>query len=227
MKSIAIKSSSRTELGKKSSTMLRRSGKVPCVLYGGKEPVHFTAPEMDFKKLVYTPDVYTVDLSVDNKEFKAVMRDIQFHPVTSKIVHIDFQEIAADKPVVIAIPIKINGTASGVREGGVLVTKMRTLKVKALPGNLPDRIEIDVTELGIGKSVRVKDITIPNAEILDAPQNTITGVRTARAVVEETPVVAAVTTEGAVPAAEGAVPAAEGAAAKEAPKKDDKTPAKK
>lgn len=228
MKSIAIKSSLRTDLGKKSSTLLRRSGQVPCVLYGGKTPVHFCAPEMDFKKLVFTPNVYTVDLTVDNQEYKAVMRDIQFHPVTDRIVHIDFFELDAKTPVAVDIPIRINGTAIGVREGGVLLTKMRKLKVKALPKDLPDTIEINVETLAIGKAVRVGDVKIANAEILDKANNTITAVKTARAVVEETPV-AAVTTEGAAPAAEGAAPAA-GAAAKDdkaAPKKDEKAPAKK
>lgn len=223
MKSIAIKSSARPVLGKKDSAQLRREGKVPCVIYGGREPVHFQAPEMSFKKLIYTPEVFTVDISVDNKDYKAVMREIQFHPVTERIVHIDFQEISADKVVEMEIPIKISGTSIGVREGGVMNTKMRKLKVRALPGHLPENVEINVSELGIGKAIRVKDISIPNVEILDHPQNTITGVKTARAVVEEVKAVAAPAAD-----AKAAAPAADAKAgdAKDA-KKDEKAPAKK
>ncbi len=219
MKTFEIKSSIRTELGKKHSAMLRRNGKVPCVLYGGKEPVHFTVTEMDFKKLVYTPEVYTVNLSVDSAEYKAVMRDIQFHPVSDRIVHVDFQEISANVPVIIDVPVHITGTSIGVREGGVLVTKLRKVKVKALPAHLPEKIEVNITALGIGKSVRIKDIVIPNVTMLDAPQNTITGVKTARAVVAETPQAAAAATT-ATPAAGAAAPAADA-------KKDEKAPAKK
>ena len=224
MKSFALKSSVRGALGKKDSKNARRAGLVPCVLYGGKEPVHFSAPEMDFKKLIYTPDVFTVDLSVDGNEYKAVMRDIQFHPVSERLVHIDFQEIAMDKPVVMDIPVKITGTAIGVREGGVLLTKLRKLKVKALPANLPDRIELNVEPLAIGKGIRVGDIVLDKVEILNGANNIITIVKTARAVVEETPVAGATTevvapVEGATP-----VPAAD---EKEALKKDEKAPAKK
>jgi large subunit ribosomal protein L25 len=185
MKSIAIKSSARTVLGKKQATLLRRIGIVPCVLYGGKEVIHFSAPEMEFKKLVYTPDVYTVDLNVDGKEYKAVMKDIDFHPVTDRIVHIDFMELDAAKPVVMQIPIKLVGTSQGAREGGLQVNKLRKLKVKALPAHLPDRIEVNIEKMGVGKAIRIGDVSIPNIEILDAPNNIITAVKMARTVVED------------------------------------------
>ena len=185
MKSIAIKSSARTVLGKKQATLLRRSGIVPCVLYGGKEVIHFSAPEMEFKKLVYTPEVYTVDLNVDGKEYKAVMKDIDFHPVTDRIVHIDFMELDAAKPVVMQIPIKLVGTSQGAREGGLQVNKLRKLKVKALPAHLPDRIEVNIEKMGVGKAIRIGDVSIPNIEILDAPNNIITAVKMARTVVED------------------------------------------
>lgn len=185
MKSIAIKSSARTVLGKKQATLLRRSGIVPCVLYGGNEVIHFSAPEMEFKKLVYTPEVYTVDLNVDGKEYKAVMKDIDFHPVTDRIVHIDFMELDAAKPVVMQIPIKLVGTSQGAREGGLQVNKLRKLKVKALPAHLPDRIEVNIEKMGVGKAIRIGDVSIPNIEILDAPNNIITAVKMARTVVED------------------------------------------
>ncbi len=185
MKSIAIKSSVRTVLGSKEASLLRRSGIVPCVLYGGKEVIHFSAPEMEFKKLVYTPDVYTVDLNVDGKEYKAIMHDIDFHPVTERIVHIDFMELNQEKPVIMQIPIKLIGTSQGAREGGLQVNKLRKLKVKALPANLPDRIEVNIEKMGVGKAIRIADLSIPNIEILDAPNNIITAVKMARTVVED------------------------------------------
>ena len=238
MKSIAINGSLRKNVGKKDATHLRREDNVPCLLFGGKEPVHFTAPSMEFKKLVYTPNVYTVDLTIEGKQYKAVMCDLQFHPVTEKLLHIDFMEIFPDKFVVMDVPIKLSGTAIGVREGGELVTKMRMLKVKALPANLPDSVELNVEPLLLSKAIRVEDVKIKDVEILDPPNNIITVVKTARVYVEETPV-AAVTTEVAAPVAgaEGAAAPAEGgaapakgaapAAAKGAAAEKEKAPAKK
>jgi len=135
--------------------------------------------------LVYTPEVYTVDLNVDGKEYKAVMKDIDFHPVTDRIVHIDFMELDAAKPVVMQIPIKLVGTSQGAREGGLQVNKLRKLKVKALPAHLPDRIEVNIEKMGVGKAIRIGDVSIPNIEILDAPNNIITAVKMARTVVED------------------------------------------
>ena len=229
MKSLVITGSARTAVGKKESKQLRRQEKVPCVLYGGKEPVHFTVPEQGLKKLVYTPGVYTVDLSVDGTEYKAAMRDIQFHPVTERMLHLDFVELHPDKAVVMDIPVKITGTAIGVREGGQLHTKVRKLKVRALPANLPDQIELNVEHLTISKSIRVGDVKLKDAEILDAPNNIITAVKTARVFVEETPVVAAVAAEGAAATAvpEGGTPAAPAAEGKAPAAGKEKAPAGK
>ena len=205
MKSIAINASLRENLGKKDSAHLRRQGNVPCVLYGGKEQVHFVAPEPAFKGLVYTPNVYTVDLTIGEKNYKAVMQDIQFHAITEKIMHIDFLELHPDTPTVMNIPVKLNGSAVGVREGGELVTKIRKLKVKALPANLPDTIELNIEHLTVGKSIRVSDVKIKDCEVLDFPNNVIVAVRTARVYVEEK--VAAPATGAAAPTAEVATAA--------------------
>lgn len=231
MKSIAITASPRENVGKKDSAHLRRQGNVPCVLYGGKEQIHFVAPESAFKSLVYTPNVYTVDLTIDGKNYQAVMQDIQFHAISEKIMHIDFLELHSDKPAVMDIPVKLQGSAAGVREGGELVAKMRKLKVKALPANLPDTIELNIENLTIGKSIRVSDVKIKGCEVLDFPNNIIVAVRTARVYVEET--VAAPATGAAAPTAEGAAAPAAGAAAAPAAATDkaapvaDKKPAKK
>jgi large subunit ribosomal protein L25 len=205
MKSISIDVTKRTAGTKQAVKQLRNEGKIPCVLYGGKDVIHFTAPILSFRDLVYTPNAYTVDLNIEGEQHKAIMKDIQFHGVTDKILHIDFLELAPDKPVVMDIPLKVTGSAAGVREGGELRTKLRKLKVKALPADLPDEIEVDVTNLKISESIRVKDVKLKEAQVLDLPNNIITAVKMPRVIVEETPAAAAA--EGAAPAAEGAAPA--------------------
>ncbi len=180
MKSIAISGSLRENEKKQTVKQLRAQDIVPCVLYGGKEQVHFAVPAADFKKLVYTADVLTANLTIDGKSYSAIMQDIQFHPVSEKIVHIDFLELFDNKAVTIDIPVKITGSAPGVKQGGKLVTKVRKLKVRALPKDLPDNIEIKIDALEIGKSIRVADIKLKNVEILDTPSNIITSVATTR-----------------------------------------------
>lgn len=180
MKSIAINGSLRKSVGKKESKKLRHNGIVPCILYGGTEQLHFSVPELELRKLVYSKDVYTVNLTLDDKTNHAVMKDIQFHPVTDKILHIDFLELFPEKSVIIDIPVVISGNAPGVKQGGQLLTKMRKLKIKALPVNLPDTIEVNIDSLNIGDTVRVGDLKLEGVEILDAPNNVITAVQTAR-----------------------------------------------
>lgn len=227
MKSIAIEVTKRTAGTKQAVKRLRTEGKIPCVLYGGTDVIHFTAPILSFRNLVYTPHVYTVDLSIDGEQRKAIMKEIQFHGVTDKILHIDFLELTAGKPVVMDIPLKFTGSAEGVREGGELRTKLHKLKVKALAENLPDEIELDVAKLKISESIRVKDVKVKGCEILDLPNNIITAVKMPRVIVEETPV-AAVEGAAAVPGAEGAAPAAGAPAAPgAAPAATPAAPAKK
>lgn len=211
MKSLTINGTKRTTLTKQDTKQLRNEGKVPCVIYNGEQNVHFTAPALNFKNLVYSPNVYTVHLDVDGTAYDAVMREIQFHPVTDKILHIDFQQIFPDKEVVMEVPVKINGTAAGVREGGRMLVKLRKLKIKALPAKLPDAFEINVEPLNIGQNIRVGDMKMDGVTFLEASNNIIVGVRVTREVVEETPVAAAAA-PGAAPAAGAAAPAAAGAA---------------
>ena len=141
MKTIEIQGLKRSDLTKQSLKALRIDEQVPCVLYGGAEPVHFSVPLAQFKGLVYTPNVYIVKVMVDGKDYSCVMQDIQFHPVNDIIQHVDFLEISDNNPVIINVPIKVTGVSEGVRQGGKLVTKVRRLKVKALHKQLPDFIE--------------------------------------------------------------------------------------
>ncbi len=235
MKSLTIKGTKRTEINKQAVKQLRGQGNVPCVLYGGKENIHFASPAMDFKNLVYTGNVHTVQLSIDGTDYNAVMKDIQFHPVTDRIMHIDFLEIHPDKEVVIDVPVKIKGTSEGVKEGGRLIQKLRKLKISALMNDLPDNIEIDITSLKIGDSIRVGNLKKENVTFLDSANNIVVGVRVTRAVVEEeaaAPATGAVA--GAAPAAgapaPGAAPAGGAPAAgatPTAPAAPAKTPGKK
>lgn len=185
MKTLEIKGSKRSDLTKQTVKALRNSEQVPCVLYGGAEPVHFSALLADFKHLVYTPEVHLVKLSIDGKEYLSMMQDIQFHPVTDIIQHVDFLEVVDNKPVTINIPIKFSGASEGVKQGGKLVTKSRRLKVKALPSKLPDSIAVDITPLKIGGNIRVRDLTLDGVTFLDSPNNIIVGVRITRNVAAE------------------------------------------
>ncbi len=233
MKSITISGTRRAAQTKQETKRLRAEGKVPCVLYGGKEQFHFSAPVLTLKPLVYSPAVHIVDLDIDGAIHKAIMKDLQFHAVNDKLLHVDFMEIAEDKKVVMDIPVKISGSAVGVRAGGTLRTKMRMLKVSALPKDLPDQFEIKIDDLEIGDSVFVHDMKLQGVEFLDRPNNAITAVKVTRIVVEEV-VAATATTATATPAeggapVTGAAPAGDAKAgapakgdAKAAPAKEDK-----
>jgi large subunit ribosomal protein L25 len=191
---------------------------VPCVLYGGKDQVHFVTDQLSFKKLVYTPNAYTVKLNVNEKEYHAVLQDIQYHPVSDSIIHADFLEIFDDKPVTIHIPVKVTGNAQGVLKGGQFIQKLRKLKIKALPNDLPDNVTVDISPLDIGDSIRVSDIKQKSVTFLDPANSVIVGVRVTRVYVEETPA----TAEGATPAAEGAEGGATPAATADKGKEGDK-----
>ncbi|MGE5419492.1 MAG: 50S ribosomal protein L25/general stress protein Ctc [Chloroflexota bacterium] len=180
MKTIEIKGSFRTELGKKSSKQIRKQGGVPCVIYGKEENIHFFAEEMSFKNLVYTHEAHLVKLTVDDKEFNAVLKDIQFHPVSDKILHVDFIQISEDKPVIINIPVTVTGTSAGVLAGGKLIIKKRNLKVKGLPKDLPEDLVIDITDIKIHQSVKVGDLSFDKIELLDPKKDMVVGVATSR-----------------------------------------------
>lgn len=186
MKTITIKGSQRESVGKKATKALRDAGKVPCVVYGGETPIHFSADELAFSKLVYTPDVHTVVVELENgTKIDAILQDIQFHPVTDRILHIDFYQISDDKEVMMEIPVRIIGNSRGVRNGGVLRIVTRKLRVKAIPANLPDFIEADITEMKIGSKMYVTAVQNEAYNILHTDNTVICQVRTSRTAVAD------------------------------------------
>lgn len=181
MKSITIKGSQRESVGKVATKALRNAGKVPCVLYGGKQAIHFSAEEAAFKNLVYTPNVYTAKIELGADSYNAILQDIQFDPVTDKILHVDFYELHDDKEVTLAIPIKVVGKSPGVMEGGVLRIVNRKVKVKALPSDLPDFVEVDISEMKMGNKLYVTQVPQENYKIMHPDNTVICQVRISRA----------------------------------------------
>ena len=181
MESIALKASSRKETGKKSSKAIRSQENVPCVLYGGKENINFFAVESDFRHLIYTPNVYIVNIDIDGNSHHAVIKDLQFHPVTDKLLHADFYEVSDNKPITVEVPVKLTGSSIGVREGGKLMMDRRKVKVKGLAKDIPAEIEININDLGIGKSIRAAEIQSDKYAIVMAKETPIVSVRTTRA----------------------------------------------
>lgn len=188
MKSIEIKGSLRTETGKKATRELRKSNSVPCVLYGinkdekgNQVATHFTVTNDGLRNLVYTPHIYVVDLNIDGKIVTAIMKDIQFHPVTDKILHVDFLQIDESNPIVMEVPVKLEGLAEGVKSGGKLALQVRKLKVKALYNLIPERLIVDVTNLGLGKTIKVGELNYEGLQILNAKEAVVCAVKLTRA----------------------------------------------
>jgi len=180
MKSITIQGTKRESVGKKSTKALRDAELVPCVVYGGSEPLNFSTEEKSFKNLVYTPEAHTVSIEVDAQTIPAVLQDIQFHPLTDRILHADFYRLADDKPVIMEVPVKITGRAKGVVAGGVLRQSYRKLKVKAIPANLPDEIVVDVTSLKIGNKLYVEAIKTDKYTFMHPDNAVIVAVKMSR-----------------------------------------------
>ncbi len=211
MQSITIKGSKRESVGKKATRDLRNADKIPCVVYGGETPIHFAVDGLALNPLVYTPNAYTANIELDSGEkIHAIMRDVQFHPVTDKILHADFYELHDDKPVTMWIPVKLEGLSIGVRNGGVLRFPYRKLSITCLPKDLPDNITIDITPLKIGHKFLVQDLKLENIKFNHPDNMVICQVRTARTAI----VVADVDEDEDDEAAEGA--AAESAPESEA-----------
>lgn len=182
MKTIAIKGDSRANLGKSANKAVRKNGQVPCVVYGsGMDNINFTVYEADFQHLVYTPNTYLVRLDIDGNQMMAKLHDIQFHPVSEAILHADFYALDLDNPVELPLPIRVVGNSPGVRAGGKLQIKIRKLRVRGLIQDLPDDIEVNIDALEIGKSVRVRELSVPNVELLDTPENSVVSVVVTRA----------------------------------------------
>ena len=208
MKSITIKGSKRESVGKVATKALRNADKVPCVLYGCENPLHFSANELDFSKLVYTPNAHTVVLDINgDQKINAILQDIQFHPVSDKILHVDFFQLSDDKEVNMEIPVVIEGSAPGVMlEGGTLVVSKRKLKVRALPKDLPDLINVDISSLKLGDKISIVDLESENFIILHPDNTVVCKVRTSRAsmsIEEEEALEGEATEEGAEATAEG------------------------
>src|SRR6056300_2070738 len=206
MKSVEIQGNLRTDLGSKYAQAERKAGNVPCVVYGGEAPIHFSAPTLAFKGLVYTAEAKTAKITVGDTTVEAVIQDIQFHPVTDQLMHIDFIQLVDGKAVTMNIPVVLHGQARGVLNGGKLKTILRQLSVRAIPGQFPESIDLDITDLRIGKSIRVSDVTPEGFEILNATTAVIVTVKKARGAVDDEEEEG--TEEGAEAATEAAAEAA-------------------
>jgi large subunit ribosomal protein L25 len=181
MKSIAISGSPRENVGKRDAKELRYQAKVPAVLYGGPTQTHFAVSAADLRPVVYTPDVHFIDLEVAGVATQAIIQDIQFHPLTEQILHVDFLQLDPKKPLTMEIPVKLTGTSPGVKVGGKLVLKLRKLRVKALPKDHVNTIDVSIESLEVGKSVRVSDLSFDKLTIVNAQEDTIVSVTTSRA----------------------------------------------
>ncbi|XOV94363.1 MAG: 50S ribosomal protein L25/general stress protein Ctc [Bacteroidota bacterium] len=183
MKTVEVIGYKRANLGKPESKRLREEGYVPCVLYGGKEQVHFYAPNILFRELVYTAEAHFVELNIEGEKTRAIIQDVQFHPVSEAILHADFLQLFPNKIIKMDVPIHLEGRgkAPGVQQGGKFVHKLRKLTIKALPDNMPEHIDLDVSKLGLGKSVKVSAITPDNFEIINSPIITVATVEVPRA----------------------------------------------
>jgi len=183
MKTVALTGEFRPSLGTKDAKTLRNEGKVPCVLYGGGEVLHFFVYAPDFNALVCTPNTYKVQLTIEGKKYLAVLQDMQFHPVNETILHADFLAVDENKSVVVSIPIKVTGNSPGVRAGGKLIQKIQRLKVRGTINNIPDAVIVPIDTLEIGQSIKVKDLDVSGIEVLDAKENAVVSVKITRNVV--------------------------------------------
>lgn len=188
MKQITIEGTSRADLGKKATKAVRANGNVPCVLYGEKKDengkpvaIHFEVSEKQINKLVFTPHIYLVDIKIDGEDHKGIMKEIQFHPVKDNVLHVDFFEVHADKPIVMGVPIAAKGLADGVRAGGRLMMMIRKLQVRALYENIPERLDVDVTKLQLGKSINAGQLSYDNLEIITPKEVIVCTVKMTRA----------------------------------------------
>lgn len=181
MKTFQLSGVGRTDLGKKAAKSIRHENAIPAVLYGGEEVVHFTVTSDAVRHLIYTPEIYTVDVTVDGKTYKAILKDLQFHPVSDRLLHIDFLQIFESKPIVIEVPVVLEGLAEGVKQGGKLALEMRKLRVKALYTNVPEKLTINVASLGLGKTIQVGELSFPNLELMNAKNAVVCAVKLTRA----------------------------------------------
>jgi len=212
MKTITIEGQIRTEFGKAATRQLRSEEKVPAVIYGGAKEINFSAPASAFKNIVYTPDFMLAEIKVEGNSYKCVLKDLQFGKVSDQLIHVDFLELVGDKKVTVSIPLKFTGVPAGVKEGGKLVVKMKSLKVKTLPKHLSENIELDITDLKLNENIRVQDVKAENMEILNSPRIPVASVTMTRQLKQD---------EAKAPVAEAKAPASDA----KAPAADAKKPA--
>lgn len=212
MKSIELKGTIREKVGKAGSKTIRAAENVPCILYGGKSSVYFSVIEKDLKHILYTPHVYLINLDVNGQKYLAKIQELQFHPVSDAVNHIDFYEVSDDKEIIIDLPVLVTGNSIGVREGGKLIQDKRKVKVKGLVKHIPDEITVDISDIIIGKSIKVGDLVHKNLEFLDLKHSPVVSVKVTR-------IAKAAEETAAVPGAIAATPAAAPAAAAPAPAK--------
>ncbi|MDR1679010.1 MAG: 50S ribosomal protein L25/general stress protein Ctc [Prevotellaceae bacterium] len=181
MKTFELEGSVREQVGKKATKAVRSEDSIPAILYGGKENISFTVTNSNVRKLVYNHEIFAVNLNISGKKYTAVLKDLQFHPVTDKILHIDFLEVSPDKAIVFEVPVKLEGLAEGVKAGGKLTQEMRKLKVKTTYDKIPENLTIDVSELGLGKTIQVGALSFDGLEILSPAMNVVAAVKLTRA----------------------------------------------
>lgn len=182
MESVAIKGKIRSDIGTKAAKLIRQSNEVPCVIYGGEKVVHFTAPVLAFKKVIYTADFKMVEIEVDGKNYKCILKDMQFHPVTDNLLHLDFLELVDGQVIKVNIPVHFKGIAPGVKTGGKLFQKLRTVKIKTTPEHLTDELLVDISQLELGQSIRVRDIELGEGmELMSSPGIPVASVEIPRA----------------------------------------------
>ena len=201
MKTLEIKGFPRTQTGKKETKKIRKQGQVPCVIYGGDKNIHFSSEVLDLKKLVYTQDSYLVKIEIDGNTYESVLQESQFHPVSDEILHMDFVQVFSDKKVIVNLPIVLKGTSIGIKEGGKLRQRRRYIKVQGLIKDMPDMLEVDMTELDIGDFLKIADLNYNNLEILDPAKAMVVGVVSSRLIAKgmEEEVIEEEVVEGEVP----------------------------
>lgn len=181
MKIVSMSGSLRENVGKKDAKALRRQDRVPCVMYGKTEQVMFSVPQVEFKPLVFTPEAAYVEIEINGQKRMAMLKDIEYHPVTENIMHADFYELSDDRPIVMSIPVYLTGTSVGVMKGGKAVLKIKRLKVKALPANMPEKIVLDITNLDLLQGIKVQDVATDNFDLLDVKSSVVVYIKSTRA----------------------------------------------
>lgn len=188
MKQIAINGTKRTDLGKKATKEIRKAGSVPCVIYGEQKDengapvaIHFSVSEKEINKLIYTPHIYLIDINIDGTDHKAVLKEVQFHPVKDNVLHVDFFEVHAEKPIVMGVPVQAQGLAAGVRAGGRLMMMVRKLKVRAMYDQIPEKLTVDVTNLNLGKTIKAGDLNYEGLEMVTSKEVIVCTVKMTRA----------------------------------------------